>query len=105
MGCLGYSSPEQLCKEGYSDKIDAWSLGILTYELLFGKSPFESEIKKIVRSNDSKPELSEVSFPSAPPISEEGKSFILNLLENDPNCRMDMDEVLAHPFLKTEEKR
>jgi serine/threonine protein kinase len=31
VGCLEYSSPEQLCKEGYSDKIDAWSLGILTY--------------------------------------------------------------------------
>lgn len=40
VGCLEYSSPEQLCNEGYSEKIDAWSLGILTYELLFGKSPF-----------------------------------------------------------------
>jgi serine/threonine protein kinase len=31
VGCLEYSSPEQLSKEGYSEKIDAWSLGILTF--------------------------------------------------------------------------
>ena len=48
VGCLEYSSPEQLSKEGYTDKIDSWSLGILTYELLFGKSPFENDIKKMV---------------------------------------------------------
>jgi serine/threonine protein kinase len=58
VGCLEYSSPEQLFKEGYTDKIDSWSLGILTYEVLFGKSPFESDIKKIVKNGDPMQELS-----------------------------------------------
>jgi serine/threonine protein kinase len=31
VGCLEYSSPEQLSKEGYTDKIDSWSLGIMTF--------------------------------------------------------------------------
>jgi hypothetical protein len=48
-------------------------LGILTYEILFGKSPFESDIKKIVMSGESRPELSEVSFPATPVLSEEGR--------------------------------
>jgi serine/threonine protein kinase len=47
---LEYSSPEQLSKEGYTNKIDSWSLGILAYEMLYGKSPFESDIKKIVQN-------------------------------------------------------
>jgi serine/threonine protein kinase len=51
-------------------------------------------------NNEAKPELSEVSFPSAPVLSEEGRSFIVKLLDVIPEHRMDMDEALAHPFLK-----
>jgi len=91
VGCLEYSSPEQLSQEGYTEKIDSWSLGIMTYELLFGKSPFESEIKKMAMSGESKGELSEVSFPAAPLIRPDTRQFILNLLDKDPEKRMDMD--------------
>lgn len=56
----------------------------MTYELLFGKSPFESEIKKMAISGDNKGELSEVTFPTAPIIREDTKNFILNLLDKDP---------------------
>jgi hypothetical protein len=45
-------------------------------------------------------ELSEIVFPAAPVIKEETKGFILNLLENNPDLRMDMDQVLNHQFLK-----
>ncbi len=45
-------------------------------------------------------ELSEIVFPTAPAIKEETKSFIINLLENKPDLRMDMDQVLNHPFLR-----
>lgn len=41
----------------------------MTYELLFGRSPFESDIKKMVLEGGSA-ELSEVVFPSAPVVSE-----------------------------------
>lgn len=36
-----YVSPELLKRKNYNNKIDVWSVGILTYELLFGKVPFE----------------------------------------------------------------
>jgi aurora kinase, other len=44
VGCLAYISPEQFNNESYDDKIDVWSVGILTYEILTGKAPFESDI-------------------------------------------------------------
>ena len=47
-----------------------------------------------------KTELSEVTFPGTPVVSEEVKTFILNLLDREPNCRMDMDEAIHHPFLR-----
>jgi len=56
-------------------------------------------------SGESKPELSEVSFPTTPVLSEEGRQFILKMLSLIPEDRMDMDEALAHSFLRQEEKK
>lgn len=73
----------------------------MTYELLFGKSPFSNEIIKIAQNKEVKAELTSLSFPNIP-IKEETRQFIENLLEGDPERRMDMDEVLHHPFLREE---
>lgn len=39
-GTPDYLAPELICYEPYDDKIDNWAVGILTYELLTGVSPF-----------------------------------------------------------------
>ena len=36
-------APEIYETESYNEKVDVWSLGILIYELLHGKSPFEGK--------------------------------------------------------------
>lgn len=36
-----YVSPEMLKSDNYDSKIDIWNIGILTYELVYGTSPFE----------------------------------------------------------------
>lgn len=41
-----YSSPEMVKKEKYDIKIDIWCLGVMTYELIFGKSPFDIKSSK-----------------------------------------------------------
>lgn len=35
-GTMAYMAPEMLARKGYSTAVDWWSLGIVTYELLFG---------------------------------------------------------------------
>lgn len=47
-----------------------------------------------------KTELPEVVFPTCPAVSEDAKAIIRNLLDREPNSRMDMDEVLHHAFLR-----
>lgn len=37
---MAYMAPEVLAKKGYSCQIDWWSLGVIVYELVFGKRPF-----------------------------------------------------------------
>jgi serine/threonine protein kinase len=39
-GTLDYLSPEMVLKTPYDFSVDIWSLGILTFELIFGRAPF-----------------------------------------------------------------
>lgn len=48
LGSPLYMAPELVKREVYTEKIDVWSLGVISYQLLSGKTPFESRsIKKI----------------------------------------------------------
>jgi serine/threonine protein kinase len=37
---MEYMSPEVVFEQGHDMKVDSWSLGILLYEMLHGKTPF-----------------------------------------------------------------
>jgi serine/threonine protein kinase len=47
-----YYSPEIVMETAYDEKIDIWSIGMMTYECLLGKTPFrvytELDLKRIV---------------------------------------------------------
>ena len=48
LGSPLYMAPELINRAPYTEKIDVWSLGVITYQLLSGKTPFESRnLKKI----------------------------------------------------------
>jgi len=42
-GSLYYMAPEIVKKEIYSEKVDVWALGIITYMLLTGKNPITGD--------------------------------------------------------------
>jgi serine/threonine protein kinase len=41
IGSPAYLSPEQLNHHLYGKKVDIWAVGIMTYEMLFGVTPFD----------------------------------------------------------------
>lgn len=41
-GTLDYLPPEMIQNKAYDEKVDHWALGILIYEFLVGRPPFES---------------------------------------------------------------
>ncbi|KAG0235316.1 kinase-like domain-containing protein [Mortierella sp. GBAus27b] len=42
-GSMAYMAPEVLLRKGYLQSVDWWSLGVVMFELLFGKRPFRGK--------------------------------------------------------------
>lgn len=75
LGTPLYMAPELVNKLRYSEKVDVWSLGIITYQLLCGKTPFDGKNLKRIQTNICN---KEVPFNNASwaDISENAKDFI-----------------------------
>ena len=89
-----YASPEMVAGKKYNGfKIDIWATGIILYAMLCGYLPFEDRnnddlFKKILECK--------VKFPKF--IGEKSKDLIQKILVNDPEKRISIPEIKAHPF-------
>lgn len=79
-GTPQYMAPEMMKGKGYGTAVDWWSLGILIYEMLTGRTPFDHEDPYEVFSRVMK---KKVMYPRQ--LSTPAKSIIKGLLHKDPN--------------------
>ncbi|ORY61228.1 kinase-like domain-containing protein [Pseudomassariella vexata] len=85
-GTLAYLGPEVYAGKGYTVTADWWSLGVLFYECIYNKRPFEgnseSSLTNIILAANPK-------FPiTSPPVSLPCLYAIREALRPDPNERM-----------------
>ncbi|GJP43118.1 hypothetical protein CLOM_g2614 [Closterium sp. NIES-68] len=94
VGSAPYEAPEVLAGDLYSFGADIWSLGVLLYATISAKWPsFPGNTRRL---------LPEVDFSIAPwpYVSHEAKDLIRRMLTLDTTQRLDIDGVLAHPWLR-----
>ena len=85
LGSPLYMAPELVNRQPYTEKVDVWSLGVITYQLLSGRTPFESrDIKKIDRNiNRKKITFENTEHEYWNDISDNAKDFILKCLDRN----------------------
>ena len=85
-GSFGYAAPEVTQKRGHGKPVDMWSMGVITYTLLCGYSPFRSENLQDLIDECSN---AQVVFHERywKDVSDDAKDFILHLLQPVPDDR------------------
>lgn len=97
-GSFGYAAPEVMLKQGHGKPVDMWSLGIITYTLLCGYSPFRSEnIQDLIDECCACNVVFHERYWRG--VSDDAKDFILKLLRAKPEERWTSEQALAHPWL------
>ncbi|KAJ9629212.1 calcium/calmodulin-dependent protein kinase [Exophiala oligosperma] len=100
-GSFGYAAPEVMLKQGHGKAVDMWSLGVITYTLLCGYSPFRSEnLADLVEECKSGRIIFHERYWKD--VSKDAKEFIMNLLQPDPTRRSTSSEALKHIWLTGE---
>ncbi|KAG5205269.1 putative Ca2+/calmodulin-dependent kinase-1 [Trichophyton interdigitale] len=100
-GSFGYAAPEVMLKQGHGKAVDMWSMGVITYTLLCGYSPFRSEsLNDLIEECRS----GRIVFHERywKDVSKDAKDFILTLLQPDPTLRSTSEQALQHRWLKGE---
>jgi calcium/calmodulin-dependent protein kinase I len=100
-GSFGYAAPEVMLKKGHGKPVDMWSLGVITYTLLCGYSPFRSENLQdlIDECSNARVVFHERYWKD---VSSDAKDFIGHLLQPNADDRSTSKEALAHSWLSGE---
>ena len=94
-GTIEYLAPEIIEEQKQTEKVDIWCLGVLLYEIMHKKLPFEAKNMKILLENiKTKP----IVF--RPDISAQAREIIIRCLQADPKTRPSASEILSYACLQ-----
>ncbi|OCH84727.1 kinase-like protein [Obba rivulosa] len=101
-GSMAYMAPEVVGRKGYSWWVDWWSLGVVVYELLFHRRPFDGRTSdKMTQAILKDP----IKIPSSKGVSPEGQDALRGFLDRHYKTRLGcrdkelgIDDVRTHPW-------
>ena len=100
LGSPMYMAPEIIKGQKYNEKVDIWSIGVITYMLLSGRNPFpgkdKKEVKFLIATKDI--DLSKKSYFNS--VSPQAKDFIMCCLNRTIEQRYSAKQLLKHPWIE-----
>jgi tRNA A-37 threonylcarbamoyl transferase component Bud32 len=92
VGTPTYMSPEQASSEDVSGKSDVYSLGVLAFELLVGRPPFDGSPVSVIASHlhEEPPRVDALRSD----VSEELATLVARCLEKEPSRRPSADDIV-----------
>lgn len=93
-GTLDYLAPEMVQGHGHNHTLDIWSVGVLLYEMVVGRPPFQSTDHTQLIAKILSPEI---NFPAF--VSHECRDLVHRLLQKDPNERLPLELVVRHVWV------
>lgn len=101
-GTPGYMAPEIFKKTGHGKPVDVWAMGVITYFLLAGYTPFDRDTQRqemeAIIAGDYKFEPDE--YWSI--VSDTARNFVSTCLTTDPDKRPTAAQMLEHEWLTSE---
>lgn len=99
-GTMDYLPPEMLSGQTHDASVDLWSLGVLCYEMLVGRAPFNTQQAGAVSEGDPTLDnirLARYSVPAS--VSGSAKHLIARLMVVKPAGRLQLEQVMKHPWI------
>merc|ERR1712151_880112 len=101
-GTPDYMAPEIIASTGHNRAVDWWTLGILIFELLVGRPPFEAQT--VMQTYQKiRTGIKIVKFPKKK-IKGDAKALVESLCQNDPSERIAMkggaEKIRCHDYFK-----
>jgi len=99
-GSPGFVAPESLNKQGYNQKADIFSIGVIAFILLTGSPPFQGEtFKETLIAN----KICNINFDceELKLVSPQAFKFIKDTLERDPVMRITAEEAEKHIWFQS----
>jgi serine/threonine protein kinase len=94
-GTASYLAPEVIACKRYGPEVDWWGLGVLFFEMIFGRTPFAARDLETLKQRILH---REVVVPGIAGDEWRLGELIQRLLEKDPTCRAGFDDIMKNPF-------
>ena len=88
-----------------SNKVDVWSIGVIFYQMLFGRRPFgDGQSQDSILANQTMLNARQVTFPEKPQVSDDCKAFIRDCLSYDQAFRPTIAQLCQHSYVSMKQK-